>query len=202
MTDLLHLFDIPHLITTYGYAGIFIIVFLESGIFFALPGDSLLFTAGLFAKSFGLSLWYLILLIYIATVTGTMVGYHIGYNLKKLHHYSFFKKVIKKHHLDKAHDFFERHGKMAVSFSHFFPIFRTFVPIVAGIAEMKYSTFIVYTLISSFVWAGGVTMAGYFFGQIFPQAADYLWVIVVLTVLVSSLPVLWEMVRRRKKKHP
>src|SRR3990167_10834068 len=102
-------FDIPYIITTYGYLGIFIIVFLESGIFFALPGDSLLFTAGLLAYAFELKIYFLIPLIFISTFLGGIMGYEIGINLKKLNQFYFFRKILKEEHINKTHNFFDKH---------------------------------------------------------------------------------------------
>src|SRR3990167_6639024 len=155
------LFDIPYLITTYGYLGIFIIVFLESGIFFALPGDSLLFTAGLFAAVFGLQIYFLIPLIFFATFFGGIAGYEIGANLERLKRFSFFRKILKEEHILKTHEFFDRHGKFTIIFSRFVPIVRTFVPIVAGVARMPYKLFVKYSLTSSLLWSTIVTLLGY-----------------------------------------
>ncbi|OGI61226.1 hypothetical protein A2814_00455 [Candidatus Nomurabacteria bacterium RIFCSPHIGHO2_01_FULL_38_19] len=194
-----HLFDITYLITTYGYVGIFIIVFLESGIFFALPGDSLLFTAGLFASAFGMNIVFLVALIFVATFLGGLTGYEIGVYLTKLEQFKFLKKILKKEHIDKAHKFFERHGLFAIIFSRFVPIVRTFVPIVAGIARMHYLTFVKYSIISSFLWSFIVTLLGYFLGQAFPVIKNYLSLITILVVLVSLLPIVFEMTRKEKK---
>src|SRR3990167_10606606 len=95
-------FDIPYIITTYGYLGIFIIVFLESGIFFALPGDSLLFTAGLFASIFSLQIYFLIPLIFFATFSGGLAGYEIGANLERLKRYSIFRKILKEENVSRT----------------------------------------------------------------------------------------------------
>ena len=194
-----HLFDITYLITTYGYVGIFIIVFLESGIFFALPGDSLLFTAGLFASAFGMNIVFLVALIFVATFLGGLTGYEIGVYLTKLEQFKFLKKILKKEHIDKAHKFFERHGLFAIIFSRFVPIVRTFVPIVAGIARMHYLTFVKYSIISSFLWSFIVTLLGYFLCQAFPVIKNYLSLITILVVLVSLLPIVFEMTRKEKK---
>jgi len=194
-----HLFDISYLITTYGYTGIFVIVFLESGIFFPLPGDSLLFTAGLFVSTFGMNIYFLIPLIFFATLLGGMTGYEIGVNLEKLRRYAFFRKILKKEHLDKTHEFFEKHGAFAITFSRFVPIVRTFAPIIAGIVRMPYKSFIKYSLVGSFLWSFIVTLLGYFLGRIFPQIKDYLFVVVVLVVIISILPMVWEAKRKRPK---
>ena len=194
-----HLFDITYLITTYGYLGIFIIIFLESGIFFALPGDSLLFTAGLFASAFGLNITFLIFVIFIATFLGGLVGYEIGVYLTKLERFKFLKKILKKEHVDKAYKFFDKHGLLAIIFSRFIPIVRTFVPIVAGIARMHYFTFVKYSIISSVLWSLIVTLAGYFLGEAFPIIKNYLSLIIMLVVFISILPIVFEMKRKEKK---
>ncbi|OGI76302.1 hypothetical protein A3C67_00285 [Candidatus Nomurabacteria bacterium RIFCSPHIGHO2_02_FULL_42_19] len=196
---MLELFDIPHIITTFGYTGIFIIVFLESGIFFPLPGDSLLFTAGLFAGAYGLNIFFLIPMIFVATFLGGLAGYEIGVHLIKLQNFSFFKKILKQDHIDKAHEFFNRHGKIAITFARFVPIVRTFVPIVAGVAKMNYRSFIKYNIVGSFLWSFLVTLLGYFLGHVFPGIKDYLWVMVLLVVFISVLPIFFEMAEGQKK---
>ena len=193
------LFDISYVITTYGYVGIFIIVFLESGIFFALPGDSLLFMAGLLASVFTLNIYILIPIIFISTFLGGIVGYEIGVNLEKLKKFSFFQKILKEEYIDKTHRFFDKHGKFTVIFSRFVPIVRTFVPIVAGVARMHYADFIKYSLVSSFLWSTIVTLLGYFLGQIFPSIKDYMSLIIVLIVIISVLPMIYEMMRKPRE---
>ena len=194
------LFDIPHLLTTYGYLGVFIIVFLESGIFFPLPGDSLLFTAGILATGLGFNLGLLIVLIFFATLFGGIAGYYLGTQIERLHKYAFFRKIIKQEHLDLAHKFFEDHGRLAVVFSRFVPLVRTFVPIVAGIARMNYQTFLKYSVVSSLLWSTIVTMAGFLLGRTFPWIKDYLSCLVIVIIFLSILPGIFEWVRRKRKK--
>ncbi len=192
------LLDVPNLIATYGYVGIFIIIFLESGILPPLPGDSLLFTAGLFVAVYHFNLVVLISLIFVATFLGGLMGYEIGVYIEKLKKYSFFRAILKQEYIDKAHEFFEKHGKFAIIFSRFIPLIRTFTPIVAGIARVPYKFFIKYSLISSALWSSIVTLVGYYLGRIFPQIKDYLWVIAILIVLVSLIPILFEMFRNKR----
>lgn len=194
------LFDIPHLLITYGYTGIFLIVFLESGVFFALPGDSLLFTAGLLASTVGLSLYILIPLIFLGTFLGGMAGYSIGVNLEHLKRYKLFRKILRPDYIALAHKFFEKHGKAAIIFSRFVPIVRTSVPIVAGVAKMKYSLFIRYSLIGSLLWSSIITLAGFFLGRAFPLIKDYLSYAIILVVFVSILPGVIEWIRSRRSK--
>ena len=185
---MLHLFDISHIISTYGYLGIFLVVFLESGIFFALPGDTLLFTAGVLAPIFGLNLFLLILVIFVATFFGGMVGYQIGIYFIRLERFSFFRKIFKREYINKAHEFFDKYGKLAVVSSRFIVIVRTFTPIVAGIVRMRYFSFIKYSVIGSILWSMSLTMSGYFLGKSFPQIKDYLSWFIVLVVFISILP--------------
>ena len=103
---MLELFNIVEIIQNYGYIGIFSIVFLESGIFFALPGDSLLFTVGVLASADILSIYFVIPLIFVATFTGGLTGYQIGVHLNKLNNYSVFRKILQKKHIDTAEKFF------------------------------------------------------------------------------------------------
>jgi membrane-associated protein len=194
-----HLFDITYLLTTYGYLGIFIIIFLESGLFFALPGDSLLFTSGLLVAVLGLKLPILIFIIFLATFLGGVMGYEIGTYIEKLRKFSFFRLILKQEYIDKTHKFFGKYGRSAIVFSRFVPIIRTFTPIVAGIARVPYKFFIKYSLISSIAWATIITLLGYFLGRMFPIIKDYLWVVAILVVLVSLVPILIQVLKGKKE---
>jgi len=193
-------FDIPYLISTYGYIGIFVIVFLESGIFFALPGDSLLFTAGVLASAGLLSIHTLIPIIFVATFLGAILGYIIGVHIARLQKYSFFRKILKDKHLDMAEKFFNKHGRLTIVLSRFVPIVRTFAPIVAGIVKMRYSLFVRYSFLGSILWSFIVTLAGYFLGQVIPQVKDYMALLLAVVVIISILPVIFEIIKGRRVK--
>lgn len=192
------LFNIPYLLTTYGYVGVFVIVFLESGIFFALPGDSLLFTAGILASGLGFKLTLLIPLIFIGTFLGGIAGYVIGVYLERLHKYRLFQKLIKREHLDKTHTFFEKHGLFAILLSRFVPIVRTFLPIIAGVVRMDFGKFLIYSFWSSILWSILMTSLGYFVGMQFPEIKDYMHYAIILVVLVSVIPIALEWWRERR----
>ncbi|MDQ3076218.1 MAG: DedA family protein [bacterium] len=196
---MLELFNIPYLITHYGYLGVSIIVFLESGIFFPLPGDSLLFTAGVLASTGYLKIYLLVPIIFVSTFLGGVTGYYMGVHIDRLRKYSFFAKILREDHMNKAHDFFEKHGKVAVVFCRFVPVVRTFTPIVAGLVKMDFDTFLKYSFFGSVLWSTIVTFLGYFLGQVFPQIKDYMGIILIVVVLVSFLPIVIEMVRKRKE---
>lgn len=199
MIDIFEVFNLPYIISTYGYAGIATIVFLESGIFFPLPGDSLLFTAGLLASTTYLKIYFLVPIIFLSTFLGGIAGYYVGVHIERLRKVSFLKKFLKEEYVNKAHTFFERYGKGAILFSRFIPIIRTFTPIVAGVVSMDYKTFLKYSFFSSLLWSTTVTFSGYFLGQIFPQIQDYMSLIIIIVVLLSLLPVIVEIFRKKKE---
>lgn len=194
---MLELFDISHIILHYGYIGIFLIVFLESGIFFALPGDSLLFSAGLLASAGILHIYTIIPMIFVATFLGALVGYEIGVHLEKLRKYSLFQKMFKKEYLDKGHKFFDKYGKVTIVFSRFVPIIRTFAPIVAGIVRMHYGTFLRYSLTGSFLWSVIVTLAGFLLGKIIPGLEDYVTPLMLAVVILSILPGVFHLIKNK-----
>jgi len=195
---MLDVFDITYTLTTYGYLGVFLIVFLESGIFFALPGDSLLFTVGIFAAAGVLNIYLSIALIFVATFCGAIVGYKIGEYLPLLRKYSLFRAIFKEKNINKAHDFFEKYGKVAVVLSRFVPIVRTFTPIVAGIGRMNIRSFLKYTLYGSILWSTAVPTGGYLFGEIFPQIKNYMSLVVIVVVVLSIIPIFTEIYKHKK----
>lgn len=196
--------DPVNLLNSFGtwiLAGLLIVVFIESGLLFPLlPGDSLLFTAGLVvaAKSAEIEpfapLWVLLVTIPIAAFLGDQVGYWIGARLG----YSLFKpnaKVLKERYINEAHDFFEKHGPITIFLARFVPIVRTYAPLVAGAAKMRYPVFLSYNIIGAIVWGAGVTLLGYFLGQI-AFIRDNIDIIFLLIVFVSVLPIISEIVKR------
>ncbi|MFD3498862.1 DedA family protein [Streptomyces sp. NPDC058678] len=191
-----------YLIETFSLPGILLIVFAESGLFAFLPGDSLLFTAGLFVAEgnfISQPLWLVCTLIVLAAVIGDQVGYMIG---------KFFgprlfsrpnSKLFKQENLEKAHEFMEKYGPKAIVLARFVPIVRTFAPIVAGAGRMKYRTFLTYNIVGGVLWGTGVTLAGYWLGQI-DLIKKNVEAILVLIVIVSVVPIAVEYLRERSKK--
>jgi membrane-associated protein len=191
-----------YLIETFSLPGILLIVFAESGLFAFLPGDSLLFTAGLFVAQgqyISQPLWLVCTLIVIAAVVGDQVGYMIG----KFFGPKLFSrpnsKLFKQENLEKAHEFMEKYGPKAIVLARFVPIVRTFAPIVAGAGRMKYRTFLSYNIIGGIAWGTGVTLAGYWLGQI-KIIRTNVEAILVLIVFVSVVPIIIEFLRERGKK--
>ncbi len=177
-----------HLIYSYGYEGMFAIVFLESSIFFLLPGDSLLFTAGIVATKAHFNIFILLPLFFTATLGGSMVGYWLGYHITYLRKFKIFRHLVDNKHLEKVHVFFEKYGKLAMLFNRFVPIARTFGPIAAGAGRMNYTLFVKYNILGAFLWSFGVTLLGYFLGRQFPHIQELLPIMIILIVTVSILP--------------
>ncbi|MER5979996.1 VTT domain-containing protein [Streptomyces sp. NPDC001857] len=191
-----------YLIETFSLPGILLIVFAESGLFAFLPGDSLLFTAGLFVAEgqyISQPLWLVCTLIVLAAVVGDQVGYMIGKFLGPKLFNRPNSKLFKQENLEKAHEFMEKYGPKAIVLARFVPIVRTFAPIVAGAGSMKYRTFLSYNIIGGVAWGTGVTLAGYWLGQI-KFIKTNVEAILILIVLVSVVPIIIEFLRERSKK--
>ena len=185
-------FNLAELIQQVSYVGLFVIVFAESGMFFGffLPGDSLLFTAGFLASQGLLNIWVLLPLLVTGAILGDSAGYWIG---RKLGGWLVKQKdswFFKREHLFRAEKFYEKHGGKTLILARFIPIIRTFAPIVAGMADMKYGKFLSFNILGGLGWAMGMTLAGYFLGRIIPGVDKYLLPIVGVIVIVSVLPVL------------
>jgi membrane-associated protein len=185
-------FDLTELIRTVGYLGVFLIVFLESGLLigFFFPGDSLLFTAGFLASQGFLDIKILIAGCFIAAVAGDSIGYYIGKKFGP----RIFKKdnslFFNKKHLNTAQKFYDKHGGKTIILARFVPVVRAFAPVVAGVGNMNYKRFVMFNLIGGVLWAIGVTYAGYYLGSMIPDVDKYLLPIIGLIIVVSILPAL------------
>lgn len=192
-------FDIIPLIKSLGYFGVWGIVFAESGIIFCffLPGDSLLFTAGVIAAQGFLHLGILALGCFIAAVTGNMLGYEVGKRVGLRLFKDGDRRFLKRKHLEMTQRFFDRHGKMAIILARFLPIIRTFTPFLAGVAQVPYRLFVLYSIIGALAWAVGLTVLGYFLGELIPaeQLDRYLLPIVLGIIILSILPSAWHLYR-------
>lgn len=195
-------FDLLKLITSLGYAGVWSILFLESGVpfFFFLPGDSLLFTAGFLASQGFLNIWILIAGGLIAAITGNMVGYEIGRRVGLKLFEKGDTRFIKRAHLDMTQRFYEKHGRMTIIMARFMPIVRTFAPFLAGMVRMPYRAFMVYTVVGAVAWVAGLCTLGYLAGNIIPadQVDHYLLPIVLAIIVLSVLPSFLHIHKERK----
>ena len=182
--------NLSEFIVTIGYIGLFAVIFAETGLFlgFFLPGDSLLFVAGLLASGGVLSLPALLMIVFTAAVLGNVVGYMFGLRMGA----SLFKRedslLFKKSHVQKAEDFFNRYGAKTIVLARFMPIVRTFAPILAGVGRMNFREFFFYNVIGGFLWSFGLLLGGFFLGQAVPDVDRYILPIVIVIIILSFLP--------------
>jgi membrane-associated protein len=174
-----------------GLLVLFLIVFAESGLLigFFLPGDSLLFTAGLLAAAGVFNIWILIGALIVAAILGDQVGYWTGHHLGKRLFQREDSRFFKKKYLAQAEKFYEKHGVKTIVLARFIPIVRTFAPIVAGIGSMKYRTFVTYNILGGVLWVVSMVGAGYYLVQLIPGIKDYLHYVIGAIILVSLIPV-------------
>ncbi|MEU4221265.1 VTT domain-containing protein [Actinoplanes sp. NPDC026623] len=195
--------DPEWLISTFGLIGILAIVFAESGLLigFFLPGDSLLFTTGLLVADrtyLHQSLWLMCLLVSIAAVAGDQFGYMFGRRFGPALFRRPDARLFKQENLTRAQDFFEKYGARSIVLARFVPIVRTFTPIVAGASGMRYRTFLVYNVVGGTLWGCGVTVLGYFLGQV-GFVKDHIELMLIGIVAVSVLPIAIELLRARRR---
>jgi membrane-associated protein len=175
-----------------GYAGLFGIVFAETGLFFGffLPGDSLLVTAGLFAATGQLNIVWLNLLLWVAAITGDAVGYTIGFKAGKGLYDKPDSRFFKRKYLLQTKDFYEQYGGITITIARFMPFARTFAPVVAGIAQMRYRRFAVYNITGGILWITSMTLIGYFLGRLVPGIAEKIEYVIAVIVFLSVLPLI------------
>jgi membrane-associated protein len=189
------------LIQSYGlltYVILFLIIFCETGLVVTpfLPGDSLLFAAGSFAALGVLNPWALFLLLSVAAIAGDSLNYAIGHNLGA-RILARNNRLIKKEHLDRTHQFYEKYGGKTIVIARFVPIVRTLAPFVAGLGSMTYGRFLFYNISGGLLWITSLTAAGYFFGQV-PLVKRNFSLVIIAIVILSVLPAVIEVIRHRR----
>ena len=190
------------IISDYGawtYGILFLIIFLETGFVITpfLPGDSLLFAAGSFAALGALNPVYLFILLSIAAVIGDTVNYSIGHYIGP-RAFSGEIKYLKKEHLDRTSEFYEKHGGKTIILARFIPIIRTFAPFVAGIGAMTYSKFILYNVVGGISWVAIFTFGGFYFGNL-PFVRDNFEIVIFTIIFISFIPPVLEFFKARRE---
>ena len=195
----MHYLDPKFIIETLGLIGTVIVVFAESGLFFGffLPGDSLLFTAGLLASQNLIALWPLFIYCFIASALGDSVGYAFGNKVGPKIFSKNDSMFWNKSHIEKTKSFFELHGKKALILARFTPIVRTFTPILAGVGQMDYPIFLRYNLVGAILWTASMIFGGFWFGKIIPNPDKYLLPIIAVIVILSISPQLKALIKRK-----
>lgn len=190
------------LIQTVGLIGIIFIIFAETGLFFGFffPGDSLLFTAGLLASQGIFNIYYIVILCIIAAILGDSVGYWSGrkYGRRLFERDAGF--FFKKKRIHEAEEFYKRHGKYTIIIARFVPIIRTFAPIVAGIGEMHYRTFISYNIFGGIIWVSLMSFMGYFLGGMITNPDKYIIPIALIIIFISIIPIILKIIREKFRK--
>lgn len=196
------LFKPQELIEFGGFALVLAIIFLENGVFFGffLPGDSLLFTAGLLATNIlKVSLFKLIAGIGLAAIAGYYFGYWFGRKTGNSLYQRKDSLFFKKKYIETAEAFYKKYGGITLIFGRFLPIVRTFAPILAGIVRVNPFIFFIYNVAGAFLWPLIVTGSGFYVGEIFPEAINYLNYIIILFIVVTSIPIIKSLREKTKK---
>ncbi len=202
MLNLLH--NIPALIQTIGLLGVLAIVFAESGLLigFFLPGDSLLFTAGLLASQGYLSFPLLLIGAVVAAIAGDSVGYWFGAKIGPLLFTREDSWLFRKSHIERTQHYFAKYGSKTILLARFMPIVRTFAPVLAGVGKMKYRTFLTYNIVGGTLWALGMPILGFVLGTTIPNVDRYLLPLILLIIVLSFVPAVIEIIRERRHTSP
>ena len=198
--------DPQYLLNTFGLIGVLFIVFAETGLLvgFFLPGDSLLFTAGLISAGgiAGLTLaplWVLLVLVPLAAIAGNLVGYWIGYRAGPAVFNRPDSRLFKAEYVDQAHAFFDKYGARTILLARFVPIVRTFATVMAGASRMDFRVFAIYSVIGGVLWGAGVTALGHWLGQV-DVIRQNIELFAIVIVVISLVPVVIELLRARRRR--
>ncbi|RIJ67936.1 DedA family protein [Rummeliibacillus sp. POC4] len=197
-----HLTEIVSQYHAWVYGIVFLIVFIETGVVIMpfLPGDSLLFASGALASLGALNLWVSLLVFFVAAVLGDSLNYEIGHKLgKSIPEDSFLGRMVNKERMQKAQDFFNKHGGKTIVIARFMPVIRTFIPFIAGASKMRYKYFIMYNVTGALLWVLVGVFSGYFFGNI-PVVKNNFSTVILAIVFVSILPAIIGILRSKFKK--
>ncbi len=194
-------------LSPYGEVVAWLIVFAETGLLlgFFLPGDSLLFTAGILAGQGKMQLWLLLPGAFVGAAVGGEVGYFIGERVGPRVFRRPDSRFFKQEYVERTHDFFERHGSKAVLLARFVPVVRTFMPVMAGVGNMTRRVYSTYNVIGALIWAVGVTLLGYALGNAIGGNIDnYILPLIAVIIIISFVPVLleWRRAKRRSAAAP
>ncbi len=196
--------DTTHLLNTFGLIGLLLIIFAETGLLvgFFLPGDSLLFTAGLVSAG-GLAgvtlapLWVLLVLLPLVAIAGNLTGYWIGHRAGPTVFNRPNSRLFKAEYVEQAHGFFAKYGARTIVLARFVPIVRTFATVMAGASRMDLRVYALYSVIGGIAWAGGITALGHWLGQV-DVIREHIEAFALLIVVISVIPVAIELLRARR----
>lgn len=183
-----------------GYPGLAAIIFLETGaMIFFLPGDSLLFVAGMYASKGDLNIAVLNAILIPMAIAGDATSYTIGFRTGPKIFSRPRSRFFRPEHMKAAHAFYEKHGGKAIVLARFMPLVRTFTPVVAGVAQMRYRDFAVYNVLGGAGWVASMTLLGWGLGTRFPILGDHIEKVIIVIVLLSVLPAVISVLKERRK---
>ena len=201
--ELLHtIYDVQGIIQWGGTLLVCAIVFVETGLFvgFFLPGDSLLVTAGVFAAAGDLDLATLLVLATLCAIGGDQLGYWIGRQAGQALYRREDSFFFRRRHLERARQFYEAHGGKTIVFARFIPILRTFCPVVAGVAHMRYASFVTYNIAGGCAWVFGMCLTGYFLASLVPNISQHIHWVIAIVIFLSFLPPVIGALRARSRR--
>jgi membrane-associated protein len=199
---LARVYDVRGLIEWGGTVLVCAVVFVETGMFvgFFLPGDSLLVTAGVFAAAGNLKLAWLLVPVTLCAIAGDQLGYLIGWKAGDALYHREDSRFFKKHHLERAHEFYERYGGKTIILARFVPIIRTFCPPVAGAAKMSYARYLTYDIFGGLLWVWGMVLVGYTLGRTVPHVEKRIHYIIAAVIVLSLIPAAYHALKARRPK--
>jgi membrane-associated protein len=205
LAQLLHqVYDVEGLIRWGGYFVLLAVIFAETGLLlgFFLPGDSLLVTAGLLAAGGLLNVWLMAVMLTVSAIAGQSLGYFVGQAAGARLFTREDSLLFKRSHLLRAHEFYERHGGKTVVIARFMPIFRTFVPVVAGAARMDFRLYTIYNVVGGTLWIWGMLFTGYSLGRYIPGIGKHIDVVILVVIALSLMPGAIAWLRQRRTPAP
>jgi len=202
LQDLLHsIYDVESIIKWGGLAMICGIIFAETGLMvgFFLPGDSLLVTAGVFAKAGHIDLYMMLIAVSLCAIVGDQLGYYIGQKTGPALFNREDSLLFKRSHVLRAQQFYEKYGSKTIVIARFVPIVRTFAPVVAGVGQMRYRRFVTYNVAGGILWVFSMVLLGYFLASAVPNIDKNIHKVIVVVVFLSILPAIIEFIRERRR---
>ncbi len=194
------MFDIVNLLKEYGYAAMFIISLIENGVFFLLPGDSMLIAVGILAAGDVFNVYIVLFVFSIGSFIGNLIGYQIG---KKLEVYrekhKWLRRILKDEYINEAHKMFQKYGDRIVLVQRYIPMARTFGPMVAGAVAMRYQVFVLYSFVGSILWSVSLVLPAYWLGNHVPGIENRIEIMVLTILAITTIPIMWQLYSKRKK---
>ena len=197
------MFDIINVLKEYGYVAMFMIALIENGIFFFLPGDSILITAGVLAAGDVFNVYIVMMMFSAGSFVGNLIGYEIG---KKLEIYrerhKWLRRILRDQYIEEAHKMFQKYGNRIVLVQRYIPMLRTFGPMIAGAVSMRYQVFVLYSFAGSLLWSVSLVLPAYWLGNHVPGIESRIEIMILTVIAITSIPVIYQVWKKWYKKNP